>query len=201
MKISGFSFARNADRLGYPIVESIKSVLPVCDEFVIAVGKSDDGDRTRDFVHGIGSKKIRIIDTVWGDRETLKEQIYSQQTNLALGECRGDWCFYIQADEVLHEKYLDVVAKRCEELHANENVEGLLFGFKHFWGDYSHYQAGHAWYPFEIRIVRNNIGVQSFGDAQSFLKNGQKLRVAHINADMYHYGYVRNPMLMQKRNV
>jgi hypothetical protein len=201
MKISGFSFARNADRLGYPIVESIKSVLPICDEFVIAVGKGDDGDRTRDFLQGIGSKKIRIIDTVWADRETLKERNYSQQTNLALGECRGDWCFYIQADEVLHEKYLNAVAKRCDELYADESVEGLLFGFRHFWGDYNHFQAGHAWYPFEIRIVRNNIGVQSFGDAQSFLKNGRKLRVALSHADMYHYGYVRNPLLMQKRNI
>jgi glycosyltransferase involved in cell wall biosynthesis len=201
MKISGFSFARNAERLGYPIVESIRSVLPICDEFVIAIGKGDESDRTRDLVIETGSPKIRIIDTEWTDRDSLKNTIYSQQTNIALRECTGDWCFYIQADEVLHEKFLDPVAKRCEELYATENVDGLLFGFRHFWGDYDHYQQGHAWYPYEIRVVRNHIGTTSIGDAQSFLNHGRKLNVAFANAEMFHYGYVRNPGLMQKRNI
>jgi glycosyltransferase involved in cell wall biosynthesis len=201
MKISGFSFARNADRLGYPIVESIQSILPICDEFVIALGKGDQGDRTRDVIIEIDSPKIRIIDTEWTDRDKLNNAIYSQQTNIALSECTGDWCFYIQADEVLHEKYLEPVAKRCDSLCGVETVEGLLFGYRHFWGDYSHFQYGHAWYPHEIRIVRNHIGAQSFGDAQSFVKDGRKLRVAFANAEMFHYGYVRDPRLMQKRNV
>jgi glycosyltransferase involved in cell wall biosynthesis len=201
MKISGFSFARNADKLGYPIVESITSVLPICHEFVIAVGKGDAGDRTRDMIIEIGSPKIRIIDTEWTDRERLKNEIYSQQTNIALAECSGDWCFYIQADEVFHEKYLDAIAKRCENLLYEKNVEGLLFGYRHFWGDYDHMQIGHSWYPYEIRIIRNNIGTGSFGDAQSFLRNGRKLYAAYANAEIFHYGYVRNPMLMQKRNI
>jgi hypothetical protein len=201
MKISGFSFARNADRLGYPIMESIRSILPVCDEFVIAVGKGDDGDRTRDMVFEINSPKIRIIDTEWTDRAGLKDALYSQQTNIALKECTGDWCFYIQADEVLHEKYLDTIARRCEQLLSEKKVEGLLFGYRHFWGDYDHLQVGHAWYPYEIRIIRNRIGAESFGDAQSFLNKGRRLSVARANAEMYHYGYVRNPRLMQKRNV
>jgi hypothetical protein len=201
MKISGFSFARNADRLGYPIVESIRSVLPLCDEFVIAIGKGDASDRTRDLVIEIGSPKIRIIDTEWTDLDSLKNAIYSQQTNIALRECTGDWCFYIQADEVLHEKYLDTIMKRCEELHRVKKVQGLLFGYQHFWGDYDHLQIGHAWYPYEIRIVRNHIGTESFGDAQSFLNNGRKLFAAHANSTMYHYGYVRDPWLMRKRNV
>jgi hypothetical protein len=201
MRISGFSFARNADKLGYPIVESIRSVLPVCDEFVIALGKGNEGDRTRDLIIEIGSPKVHIIDTEWTDRDKLKNAIYSQQTNIALRECAGDWCFYIQADEVLHEKFLDSVAKRCEELMVVGKVEGLLFGYRHFWGDYDHLQVGHAWYPQEIRIVRNHIGAESFGDAQSFLISGRKLNVARANAEMFHYGYVRNPILMRKRNV
>jgi hypothetical protein len=200
MKISGFSFARNADKLGYPVEESVRSVLPVCDEFVIAVGAGDSGDRTRDIVAAIGSPKIRIIDTVWADRDTLKGAIYSQQTNIALAQCTGDWCFYIQADEVLHERYLDIVRTRCEQLLGEPRVEGLLFGYKHFWGDYGHFQDSHGWYPYEIRIVRNAIGAQSFGDAQSFRRNGKKLSVALANAEMFHYGYVRHPRLMQCRN-
>jgi glycosyltransferase involved in cell wall biosynthesis len=201
MKISGFSFARNADVLGYPIAQSIRSVLPICDEFIIAIGKGDAGDRTHEIVSEIGSPKIRTIDTEWTDRDRLKELVYSQQTNIALRACTGDWCFYIQADEVIHEKYLDSIAARCNTFLKAKEIDGLLFGYTHFWGDYDHIQKGHAWYPYEIRVVRNSPDIVSVGDAQSFRKNGKKLVVAHANACMFHYGYVRNPALMQTRNI
>ena len=200
MKISGFSFARNAELLGYPVAESILSILPICDEFVIAVGKGDKNDKTRDIVAALNSSKIKIIDTEWTDRDRLKELVYSQQTNIALRACTGDWCFYIQADEVIHEKYLDSIATRCDTFLKAKDIDGLLFGYTHFWGDYDHIQKGHAWYPYEIRVVRNSPDIVSVGDAQSFRKNGKKLVVARANACMFHYGYVRNPALMRKRN-
>ena len=62
MKISGFSFCRNAQKLYYPLAESIRSILPLCDEFVVAVGKGDADDRTRETIEGIGDPKIRILD-------------------------------------------------------------------------------------------------------------------------------------------
>jgi hypothetical protein len=201
MKISGFSFARNADRLGYPVAESIRSILPVCDEFVIAIGKGDKGDRTRQLVAAVGSPKVRIIDTEWPENNTLGSGIYARQTNIALDACTGDWCFYIQADEAVHEQYLDTIRKRCKELLAVTTVEGLLFSYRHFWGDYQHLQDGHKWYPREIRIVRNGIGARSIGDAQSFRRNGKKLTVALANAEVFHYGYVRDPRLMRRRNI
>ncbi len=148
----------------------------------------------------IGSPKIKIIDTEWTDRDMLKSRIYSQQTNIALAQCSGDWCFYIQADEVLHEKYLPIVRNRCNQLLDETRVEGLLFSFRHFWGDYGHYQDGHEWYPYEIRVVRNRIGVESINDAQSFRRSGAKLRVAKAGACMFHYGWVRHPSLMKRRN-
>jgi hypothetical protein len=199
MRISGFSFARNADKYYYPVAESIRSVLPVCDEFVIAVGRGDAGDRTRELVESIGDPRIRIIDTDWTGRETLRSRIYSQQTNLALSHCTGDWCFYIQADEVVHERYLDTIRARCEALCGDSGVEGLLFGFRHFWGDYDHCMENHKWYPYEIRIIRNGIGVESIGDAQSFRLDGRRLRVARVDAEVFHYGYVRPPELMYGR--
>ncbi len=200
MKISGFSFVRNGAKYGYPVAEAIKSILPVCDEFIIAVGNGDADDSTRSIVESIGDPKIRIIDTVWNNVETLGGRIYSQQTNVALNACCGDWCFYIQCDEVVHERYLAAIRTRCEEVLDNKDVEGLLIGYKHFWGDYDHYQNGHRWYPAEIRIVRNRIGVQSIGDAQSFRIGGRKLRVVRVDAEVFHYGHVRPPRLMQERN-
>jgi len=202
MKISGFTFVRNGETLGYPVAEAIKSVLPVCDEFVIALGKGDDGDGTEALIREINDPKIKIIDTVWPSREEATgAKIYSDQTNIALDACTGDWCLYIQCDEVIHEKYLGTIKAACEaELH-NTKVEGFLFKYKHFWGDYDHYQVNHRNYPFEVRLVRNNIGATSVGDAQSFriTPEMRKPYVIEIDAEVFHYGYVRHPFAMMRR--
>jgi hypothetical protein len=210
VKISGFSFVRNGDKLYYPIVESILSILPICDEFIIAIGKSDEDDKTREKVAAINSPKVRIIDTVWEEKYFKKGIINSIQTDIAMKECTGDWLFYLQADEVVHEKYLPVIQKRCEQLLDNEQVQGLLFQYKHFWGDYQHYQNGHGWYPHEIRIVRNLPKIHSYQSAQSFRwfdyydnprqeVGTHKLNVASIEAEIFHYGWVRPPELMQNK--
>ncbi|MBU1950083.1 MAG: hypothetical protein KJ927_15320, partial [Candidatus Eisenbacteria bacterium] len=92
---------RNALLLDYPIVEAICSILPLCDEFVIAVGKGEDG--TLEAIRGIGDPKIRIIETEWDSAHFVHGKINAVQSNIALDACTGDWCFYIQADEVVHE--------------------------------------------------------------------------------------------------
>lgn len=210
MKISGFSFVRNGIKLYYPVVEAIRSILPICDEFVIAVGKGDPDDTTRQAIESIGDPRIRIIDTEWEEKYFHKGIINSIQTDIAMQECRGDWLFYLQADEVVHEKYLHVIVKRCEALLDKPEVEGLLFRYRHFWGDYKHYHAGHGWYPHEIRIVRNLPHIHSYQSAQSFRsfefydnprqENGtRKLRVASVDAEIFHYGWVRPPHLMQNK--
>jgi len=208
MKISGFSFVRDGISLYYPIVEAIKSILPIVDEFVIAVGKSNDD--TRDRITHINNPKIKIIDTIWEEKFFKKGIINSIQTDIAMKECTGDWLFYLQADEVVHEKYLSIITKRCEELQNNEKVEGLLFNYKHFWGDYNHYHTGHGWYPNEIRIIKNLPEIHSWQSAQSFRKfkyydnprqeeGHTKLSVAKVDAEIYHYGWVRPPYLMQNK--
>ncbi|UCE18468.1 MAG: hypothetical protein JSV84_16705 [Gemmatimonadota bacterium] len=210
MTISGFSFIRNGIKLYYPVVESIRSILPICDEFVVAVGAGDDDDTTREKIASIDDPKIKIIDTVWDSKYFVKGIINAIQTDVAKGACTGDWLFYLQADEVIHEKYLAVIQHRCEELLSNENVEGFLFKYRHFWGDYWHYHDCHGWYPYEIRIIRNRSYIHSWQSAQSFRrfdyydnprqKNGtHKLKVARMNAEIYHYGWVRPPSIMQQK--
>src|SRR5207244_626062 len=61
--ISGFSIVRNAVRLDYPIVPAIRSILDVCDEVVVNVGRSDDD--TRDLVAGVGDPRVRILESEW----------------------------------------------------------------------------------------------------------------------------------------
>ena len=214
MFISGFSMVRNATKLYYPIKASIESILPVVDEFVIALGNCDAGDHTLDEIQKIQTDKIKIIHTEWDVDKYAGGSEYAHQTDIAKKYCKGDWLFYLQSDEVIHEKYLEPIKKRCTELLNHKEVEGLLFNYKHFWGDYSHYIVSHAWYPREIRIIRNNPDIHSWRDAQSFRRipgfdghnyfqkeNTFKLRVAEVNAFVYHYGWVRPPELMQKKRV
>lgn len=210
MKISGFSFVRNGVKLYYPVAEMVKSMLPIVDEFVIAIGRGDDDDTTRDQIVEIGDPKIKIIDTEWEEKYFKKGIINAIQTDIAKNECSGDWLFYLQADEVVHEKYLPVIQNRCRELLDNQEVEGLLFRYKHFWGDYDHYHISHGWYPNEIRIVRNRPDIHSWQSAQSFRRfdyydnprqedGHHKLHVARVDAEVFHYGWVRPPHLMQNK--
>jgi hypothetical protein len=210
MKISGFSFVRNGIKLYYPVVESIKSILPICDEFVIAVGKGDEDDTTREAIASIKDPKIKIIDTIWEEKYFKKGIINALQTDIVKEACSGDWLFYLQADEVVHEKYLPVIKSRCQELLDNKKIEGILFKYKHFWGDYKHYHKSHGWYPNEIRIIRNRSDIHSWQSAQSFRrfdyydnprqeKGTHKLKVAKVDAEIYHYGWARPPHLMQNK--
>lgn len=191
MRISGFSFVRNAVKFDYPFLESIQSILPLCDEYVIAVGNSEDD--TRDLILSLNSPKIRIIDTVWDDNLRTGGAILAQQTNIALREITGDWGFYLQADEIVHEKDFPLIREAMERHLDNHQVEGLLFKYLHFAGSYGFVGHSRRWYRREIRIIRNNIGVQSWGDAQGFRRDGKKLRVKLIDAAIYHYGWVKPP--------
>ena len=199
MQVSGFSFVRNGIKLGYPVTEAIRSILPICDEFIIAVGKSDDD--TLEQIKAIGDSKIRIIETEWDKNMFVRGQINSFQTNIALKECIGDWCFYIQADEVMHEKFLPLIEAEMKKFLHDDDVQGLLFDYLHFWGSYDYYQDSRRWYRHEIRIIKNNLGIESWESAQGFRRIGRKVRVVKIDADIYHYGWVRPPKVMKEKQI
>ena len=212
MKISGFSMVKNADKLYYPIKQSIMSILPIVDEFVVAVGDCDNDDRTREIIQSIDDPKVKIIDTVWDIEKYPHGMENAHQSNIAKNSCSGDWLIYLQADEVIHEKYLPAIQKRCNELLNDTEVEGLLLKYLHFWGDYWHYHFSHGWYKKEIRIIRNDPEIYSWVSAQSFRripdfdgknfrqkKGTYKLKVADVDAYVYHYGWVRPPHLMRNK--
>ena len=197
MKISGFTFVRNAIDLYYPVVESITSILPICDEFVVAAGDSTDG--TTELIRSIGDPKIKIIDTVWDQTQFVGGRSNAQQTNIALDACTGDWAFYLQADEVAHEDDLSRVVE-CMRRHLDDRrVEGLLFDYLHFFADYDHIQTAHNWYRREVRVVRTGIGARSWHSAQGFRRNEQKLHVVASGARIFHYGWVRPPRHMLRK--
>ena len=199
MKVCGFTFIRNAEKFDFPVIEAIKSVLPVCDKFVVAVGKSED--ETSQIIQNIAPEKMIIIDTVWDENLKKGGEVYAAETNKAFDQIPAefDWCFYIQGDEVLHEKYIETIKKAMLDNLGNKNVEGLLFGFRHFYGTYDYVGDCRHWYRNEIRVIRNDKTIRSYRDAQGFRKNGQKLNVLPVNAEIYHYGWVRHPRFMQQK--
>lgn len=199
MKVSGFTIVRNAVKFDYPIVEAITSILPLCDEFIVAVGNSEDD--TLGLIKSIASDKIKIIETFWDDSLREGGKVLADETNKALAACSSDsdWCFYIQGDEVVHEKYLPTIKKAMEQYASDKKVDGLLFNYKHFYGSYDYLGDARRWYRKEIRIVRNNKQIKSYRDAQGFRKNNDKLNVKAINAFVYHYGWVKTPEAQQAK--
>ena len=198
MKVSGFTFIRNAIKYDYPIVEAILSILPVCDEFIIAVGNSDDD--TLALIQKIDSKKIKIIQTVWDDSLRANGEVLAIETNKAFKAISpdSDWAFYIQGDEIVHEKYLNSIQLTMQRYVFDYEVDGLLFDYKHFYGSYDFIGSSNSWYKKEIRIIRNNQQIYSFKDAQGFRKGAnEKLKVVSTNASIYHYGWVKDPRSMQ----
>ncbi|HMG93919.1 MAG TPA: hypothetical protein VK589_27860 [Chryseolinea sp.] len=198
MKVSGFTFVRNAIKYDYPVVEAIKSILPICDEVVVAVGNSED--ETLQLIQNIKSPKIKIIETTWDD--TLREggRVLAVETDKAFNAISpdSDWAFYIQGDECLHEKYLNVVKEAMTKYGDDPDVEGLLFRYLHFYGSYDYVGESYRWYRREVRVVKNRKDIFSYRDAQGFRKKpDEKLNVKLIDAEIYHYGYVREPKAMQ----
>jgi len=200
MKVSGFTFIKNAVLYDYPVTEAIGSILPLCDEVVVAVGKSDD--KTLELIQSIGDPKIRITETVWD--ESLREggRVLAVETDKAFAAIArdSDWAFYIQGDEVIHEKYHPAIRKAMEQHLHNQAVDGLLFHYQHFYGSYDFVGSSTNWYPHEIRIVRNNPAIYSYRDAQGFrMDDGRKLKVKPVDAYVYHYGWVKPPEAMQRK--
>jgi len=201
VKISGFSFVRNAIIYDFPLEESLRSLLPLCDEVVVAVGASDDG--TLDAVRGIEGN-VRTIETVWDDALRQGGTVYAQQTDIALGGCAGDWCIYLQGDEVIHEDDRDLLLSEIRRADADPSVDALLFRYIHFYGSYEYIGTGRQWYRREIRAFRNTGDVISWGDAQGFRKRSAGgeialLRARQTEVRIFHYGWVKPPDIQQRK--
>jgi glycosyltransferase involved in cell wall biosynthesis len=199
--ISGFTFIRNGVELGFPFEASIRSLLPLVDEFVVAVGQSNDDTLAR--IHAIGSPKIRVIETLWNERMADRGFVYAQQKMIAQYACTGDWAFYLEGDEVVHEAELANIRASVDQHHGNPAVEALVFDYFHFYGTPQFVANSPAWSRRECRLIRNTI--RSYApDGQYWLitsdhKKGRNPQAALANAHIYHYGWVRSNEAMQKK--
>lgn len=198
MKVSGFAIARNVIQADYPIGEALKSIEPLCDEIVVAVGFSEDS--TREYILGLGLKNLKIIDTVWDDNLREGGRVLADETNKALEatDAESDWCFYIQADECIHEEDIPKIRESMKQSLDDQKIQGLLFDYRHFYGSYDYIGDSRKWYRKEIRIIRQGMGIKSWKDAQGFRsKDDEKLTVKECQARIFHYGWVKHPKSQQ----
>lgn len=199
--ISGFTFLRNGAKLGFPFEASIRSLLPLVDEFVIAIGEGEDDTRER--LVALGDPKIRLIDTRWNERMAERGFVYAQQKMIAQYACTGDWAFYLEGDEVLHENELAAIRASVDRHHADPQVEALVFDYLHFYGSPHWLAVSPAWYRRECRLIRNTIRTYA-PDGQFWVvmdrhRRGRHPRAALANAHIYHYGHVRRTEYMQAK--
>ncbi len=194
IRVSGFTIVRNAIKLSYPFLESVRSALPLCDEFIINCGSSEDDTRRlcaqleKEF-----PQKVRVLETRWEtDGQSGGFQL-KHQSDLALAQCSGRWCLYLQADEVLHEKDFPALKIALGQADSRPDIDGLVFDYRHFYGSFDFEIRGRNWYQKEVRLFKNGRGIHAFRDAQGFRKNGERIKVFPANARVFHYGYVRTP--------
>ena len=195
--VSGLTIVRNGQRLDYPFVEVIRSALSICDEFIVVVGESDDDTLER--VRGIDDPRLRIVETVWSEKVRPQRYVLAQQTNIGLHMCQGDWCLYLQANEVLHERSYGILRELMEKHRNNERVEAMLLERLTFWADYQHYIGTYpSRFKYTPRIVRPHIGMYSIRDAMFFAVfdrfsiRGRYPRVIDTGEDIYRYGFVHS---------
>ena len=194
--LSGFTFARNAIKYDYLLQECLNTLLAICDEVVIAVGESDD--ETTQLVESIRDPKLKTIITKWDTNLGFK--VLSQQTNIAMNQCLGKWGIYLQCDELIHEKYFNILKAEIEHASNDDSIEGLLFQYKHFYASYHLLNTGRQYYRNEIRAIRLGVGIESYNDAKGFMRKGKKILVHGIPVEIYHYGHARNPLIMKTKN-
>ena len=199
MKVSGFTFLRNAVVNGYPFVESIRSILPIVDEFICVIGAGED--ETRDRVVAIADPKIRVIDSQWNENMQDRGFVYGQQKMVAQFNCTGDWAFYLEGDEVLHESEVSNIRETMQKNLGDPKVEALYFDFFHFYG--TPYQVGIAGYRRAPRIIRNSIRSIApdglFWTVMDKNKRGRYPKAKYAGGSIYHYGHCRRVAKMAEK--
>lgn len=199
VQLYGFSLIRNGLKYDYSFKEAFLSMAPIVNYTMVAVGKSED--HTLDEVKKI--PQIKVIETEW-NQELKQGLVLSDETNKALNALRksltGDelksaWGIYLQADECLHEEDFEVL-QRDIEIAERDGHDAIMFSYLHFWQTHHSIATAKRWYPHEVRAIKLDSQIESWGDAQGF-RNYKNPYYSH--ARIFHYGHVRDPKIYLKK--
>ena len=182
MKITGVTIIRHAVKNDYPIVEAIQSILPIVDEMIVSIDKGEDA--TEELIKTIVSNKLKIVYSEWDMSLRKGGNVYADETDKALAHVSADtdWIFYIQADEIIHEKYHKTILAAAKKYDKIDKVQGLLFKYLHFYATYEYVGDSRKWYNYEVRMIKNDKRITAYKDAQGFRIGKTKLNVVAIDA-------------------
>ena len=182
-------------KIGCPFVESILSVIDVCDEVIVSEGYSDDG--TLDILEAAFDESIgvKIFRDHWPEQKSGRA--LAEITDKAVSRASGDWIFYMQADEILHERNQELLRKIDK---GNYPINAISFKFLHFTGSWFHVNPNPG-YNKAIRMFRNKGNVFRDHDGWSFYGDVQPvLDINGVWEPIYHYGWVFKDNISAKRN-
>ena len=199
VRVSGFTIVRNAIKLDFPVEASIRSILPLCDEVVVNVGRSEDD--TLALVRSIEDPKIRVLETEWD--MTRRNTVLGLETHRAMQACVHPWGVYIQADEVLHESGVDELRATIQTVDDDARIEGPLVRYVHFYGGFDTVATHRRWYRREVRVVRlaRELDIRPYQGAQGFRVGPEhrKIRARLTAAQMFHYGWARPAQALREK--
>jgi hypothetical protein len=199
VKVSGFTIVRNAIKLDFPVEASIRSILPICDEVVVNVGRSEDD--TLELIRSISDPRIRIFETEWD--MSRRNTVLGHETHRAMRACAHPWGIYIQADEVLHEDGAEELAAAIQMGDGDPRIEGLLVRYIHFYGGFDTVATHRRWYRREVRAVRlaPELDIRPYQGAQGFRvgPRHRRIRARLTGAEMFHYGWARPAQALREK--
>ncbi len=193
--ISGHMIVKNGVKYDYPFLQSCESILPICKEFVFVEGEGDDGTYEAILEFQKRYRRVRIIRRPW---QKQHYSILSDLTNVAIEDCKCDYHFQIQADEVVHEQYL----KTISDVVNRNNFDFMELGVLHFYGSFRKVYKPNVFYDHFIRLARRSTYPQlrSYDDAMSLgcpdFDSSRLVKLSRHDIKVHHYGYVRKPMAL-----
>lgn len=173
----------------YSFKESLLSLAPIVQKIYLTLDPGEDTSEQE--IEKLSF--VKKIPSQW-DMSLRKGLVLSVETNKALKVLREDhgsednsWGIYLQADEVLHQDDYEILKQDIEEAQAG-GFDAISFRYLHFWQTHHHMAISKKWYPHEIRAIKLNTPIESWGDAQGFRLYK---KIFYTEARIFHYGHVR----------
>ena len=150
--LSGYSTTYNCVDQNYPFVESITSLLDVCDEVVVVDGGSTDG--TWDVLTAMSEEnsklKIKQIERDWcHPRHSVFD---GMQKAAARDLCTGDFCWQQDVDEVIHQNDYQKIRNLLTSTPKSVNL--ICLPVTEFWGSKGKIRIDIN--PWKWRLSRNH---------------------------------------------